>query len=288
MSPLCTLTRIKHSRHYQKMVGFTRSAISRLMTEAREKGIVEIKVHYHYRTNFELEKALVDGFGIKAAFVLVREDKSVEEMVQGLGVLAAQYFSSIVTPKSIIGITWGTNLYQMVQAIKYKSLPDAEVVQLVGGTGTEKGSAIGPLLAPMLADRLGCACRFLNVPLVTQSAEIRKALLNEPTVREALDRANHADIAYPLYARLFKDLFHGRGIVHFVGQVLGRKVQELVDPCPPARAFAHIVNDPLVGDVYHAKKVWAWDTWHLTSRCLRKLVSHLFAVFLVRVSDFRQ
>jgi hypothetical protein len=29
---------------------------------------------------------------------------------------------------------------------------------------------------------------------------------------------------------------------------------------------------------YHAKKVWARDAWHLTSRWLRKLVSHLIAV----------
>ena len=29
---------------------------------------------------------------------------------------------------------------------------------------------------------------------------------------------------------------------------------------------------------YHAKKIWARDAWHLTSRWLRKLVSHLIAV----------
>jgi len=31
---------------------------------------------------------------------------------------------------------------------------------------------------------------------------------------------------------------------------------------------------------YHAKKVWARDIWHVSSRWLRKLLSHTFAVFL--------
>ncbi len=31
-------------------------------------------------------------------------------------------------------------------------------------------------------------------------------------------------------------------------------------------------------DRFHAKKIWARDAWHLTSRWLRKLVSHLIAV----------
>ena len=29
---------------------------------------------------------------------------------------------------------------------------------------------------------------------------------------------------------------------------------------------------------YNAKKVWAWDRWHLTSRFLRKVLSHTMAV----------
>ena len=30
---------------------------------------------------------------------------------------------------------------------------------------------------------------------------------------------------------------------------------------------------------FHAKRVWARDLWHLTSRWMRKLLSHTLAVF---------
>jgi Transposase DDE domain len=38
-------------------------------------------------------------------------------------------------------------------------------------------------------------------------------------------------------------------------------------------------------DRYQAKKVWARDRWHLTSRFLRKVLSHTVAVFLCQEAD---
>ena len=36
---------------------------------------------------------------------------------------------------------------------------------------------------------------------------------------------------------------------------------------------------------YQAKKVWARDRWHITSRFLRKVLSHMMAVFLCQEAD---
>lgn len=46
--------------------------------------------------------------------------------------------------------------------------------------------------------------------------------------------------------------------------------------------------ETLIGQLverYKAKKVWAKDRWHLTSRWLRKLLSHTFAVYLCQRVD---
>ena len=198
----------KTQQEIAELVGLTRSAISRLLTEARERNIVEINVHYPYRSVPELEKELIKQFGLHSAIVLYRNDKTVEEMVHGLGVLTAEYFSEIVTPNSIIGLSWGTNLYQTIRSVKPMSLPNAEVVQLVGGTGAEKGSIVGPLLAPMLAEKLSCSCRFLNAPLITSSPEICKTLSNEPSIKQTLDRAKNVDIALVGIGALHLDIYN--------------------------------------------------------------------------------
>ncbi len=185
----------KTQQEIAQEIGVTRSAISRLLTEAREKGVVEIIVHYPWRTSPELEKALMDRFQLKAARVLVRGPKSYEEMLQGLGVLAAQYLEGILHDGMIIGISWGTALYQMIKTMRPRHLPNAEVVQLIGATGSENLPTNGPILAHLLTERLGCRCWHLHAPLIVDSEAGRDALLQERSIREVLRRARHADVA---------------------------------------------------------------------------------------------
>jgi deoxyribonucleoside regulator len=187
--------RNKKQQEIADELGVTRSLVSRLLTEARETGIVEIIVHYPWRTNSALETELISQFGLKAARVLVRENKSFEEMLSGLGVLAAEFFLSILDVSSVVGISWGSGLYHLVRAIRPRSMPKVEVVQLMGGSGTETHSIIGPLLAPMLANSLDCTCRYLHAPLVCETENAKAAFLEERSIRETLALAQKADIA---------------------------------------------------------------------------------------------
>ena len=185
----------KNQQEIADEIGVTRSAVSRLLTEARKRGIVEIMIHYAWRTATDLEKELANTFPLQHIRVLARQNMSYDQMLNGLGVLAAQYFSSILPSLKVVGLTWGTGLYQMVRAFRPQLRPDMEVVQLIGGTGTELGSAVGPLLAPNLANSLTCTCRYLHAPLFMANEAARDALLNDRTIQDTLKRAESCDIA---------------------------------------------------------------------------------------------
>lgn len=175
--------------------GVSRSAVSRLLTEARERGIVEIIVHYPWRTSAELEQALVSTFSLKAATVLLTESKSYEEMVQGLGVLAASYLERILDDGTTIGISWGTALYQMIRALRPRRLSGVEIVQLIGATGSENVPTDGPILAQLLKDQLGGSCYYIHAPLIVENEAVREILLQDRNIRDTLSRAERADIA---------------------------------------------------------------------------------------------
>jgi deoxyribonucleoside regulator len=185
----------KSQQDIAEEVDVSRSAISRFLTEAREKGIVEIIVHYPWRTCPELEQKLVSIFNLKAARVLARENKSYEEMIQGLGILAARYLNNILHDGMILGISWGTALYQMIRAMPMRDLPGVEVVQLIGATGSEGIPTDGPILAQLLSNRLGGFCRYLHAPLVVENEAGREILLQDHNIRETLARAARADVA---------------------------------------------------------------------------------------------
>lgn len=185
----------KTQKEISDEVGVTRSAISRLLTEAREKGIVEIVVHYPWRTISDLEERLVSTFKLKVAYVLESQDKSYDDMLQGLGVLSARYLEKIVRGKSAIGISWGSALSQMIQAMRPANLPNLEIVQLIGATGAEDILTDGPILAHLLANKLGASCRYLHAPLIVDNVDGYNALLEERSIQETLKRAKNVDIA---------------------------------------------------------------------------------------------
>jgi len=187
-----------HNKTQQEIaaqIGMTRSAVSRMLTEAREKGIVEIVVHYPWRTSSELEQTLVSTFNLKAARVLVRGNKTYDEALHGLGVLAAEYFDSILHDGMIVGISWGTALYQMIHVLRPRKIPSVEVIQLLGATGAENVPTNGPILAQLLSDRLGCRSWHLHAPLIVENDAGRNALLQERSIHQTLERAKHADVA---------------------------------------------------------------------------------------------
>ena len=173
----------------------SRSAVSRLLTEAREKGVVEIIVHYPWRTSPELEQRLLSTFNLKTVRVLIRDNKSYERMLEGLGILAARYLDTIVHDGMTIGISWGTALYEMIKALRQRNLPGVEVVQLIGATGSESVPTDGPILAQLLTSRLGGFCRYLHAPLIVENEVARETLLQDRNIRETLGRAERADVA---------------------------------------------------------------------------------------------
>ena len=185
----------KNQQEIAEDLGVSRPAVSRLLSEAREKGIVEITIHYPWRTSPELERRLCQAFQLRRAIVLVREQKSDEDMLVGLGILASHFFQDLLWDGMIIGISWGRALYQLIRALTPRSLLQSEVVQFVGASGNESSPTDGPLLAQLLSSRLGCQCRYLYAPVIVDNAETRQSLLQSRSIRDTLDRASQCHVA---------------------------------------------------------------------------------------------
>ena len=184
----------KSQQEIAEQFSVSRSAVSRFLTEAREKGIVEIIVHYPWRTSPQLEEKLVSTFKLKAARVLLREQKTYEEMLQGLGILAAQYLDTTLHDGMIIGISWGTALYQMIRAMRPRNLSGVEVIQMIGAIGAQVEPTDGPILAQLLSNRLGGFARYLHAPLIVENGVARDTLLQDRNIRETIARARQTDI----------------------------------------------------------------------------------------------
>jgi DNA-binding transcriptional regulator LsrR (DeoR family) len=175
------------------VLGTTRSNVSRMLKQARDLGIVEIRIVDPARRAHELERALRDRFPLVDARVL--EAAPDTDVLPGVGRLAVRWLDETLRDGQVVALSWGHTLEAMVRSVDGLSRRDVEVVQLVGGLSSLNSAATGQELVRELSERMGARHRYLHAPALFGSAEALAMLLRERTIAAALDAAKRADIA---------------------------------------------------------------------------------------------
>jgi len=167
------------------ILGTTRSNVSRMVRQARDLGIVEIRIVAPAQRDHELELALRARYPLADARVL--EVNAETEVLAGVGHLAARWLDETLRDGQVVALSWGHSLQAMVR--------DVEVVQLVGGLSALDSAVTGQELVRELSERIGARHRYLHAPALFGSAEALTLLRREPAIADALDAAKRADMA---------------------------------------------------------------------------------------------
>ncbi len=176
-------------------VGVTRSMISRMLTEARESGIVEIRIHRPLQSEPELAATLKERFGLLDALVVTTRHYRGDGLNRALGSAAAKVLERHLGPGKILGLAWGTSISATVDAFEaVESLP-VSVVQLVGAMGARIMEYDGHDLVSRMTDKLGGEAYYLNAPYQCETTEIAESLLNSVGIRETIEVGKRSDIA---------------------------------------------------------------------------------------------
>ena len=82
----------------------SRSKISRMLKEARQLGIVEIKILEPWDRNVELEQEFMRRFALKDVRVISVKEANNTMVLQKLGEVAAYYLDNLLNDNMILGI----------------------------------------------------------------------------------------------------------------------------------------------------------------------------------------
>jgi len=178
-----------------KKMGVDRSTVSRMLTEARRQKIVEIRINHPISTHSELEKRLEEKYGLKRACVVVNQAEEYTQLLRRLGIAGANLLMSYLTPNQTLGLSWGTAVSAVVDAIQMTGQAPLRIVQLVGAMGAHNDVYDGRGLVHRLAQKLGSDAYFLNAPFLVESPEVARALKSTPSISEALTLGRECDIA---------------------------------------------------------------------------------------------
>jgi DNA-binding transcriptional regulator LsrR (DeoR family) len=176
-------------------VGVTRSMVSRMLTEARNQGIVEIKVVRPIHSDHELEEAIKNKFGIESVFVVSIDDTKPEKMLIHLGRAAAEVLKKYLRADLIIGVAWGTAVSAAVDAVQVMGEPTIKVVQLVGAQGARNVEYDGHAIVKRLAEKLGGEGYYINAPYLCQTSHIAQSMRETRGIKETIDMGKVIQVA---------------------------------------------------------------------------------------------
>jgi DNA-binding transcriptional regulator LsrR (DeoR family) len=176
-----------------RRLGLNRIRVNRILAQARESGIVQIRINGRLAECVALEARLVDRFGLSRAIV-VPTPEDPELIPQAIAVEAGYALSESIRPDTSVGIGWGRTLRLSLRSVESRTIPGLSIVSLLGGL--TRGSVLNAYeTAFHLADLFEAECYYIAAPVFADTGETRDLLMRQDLVRNAIERARAADVA---------------------------------------------------------------------------------------------
>ena len=177
-------------------LNLSRSSISRLLSFAKQKGLVDIRIIDPHEHPQLLEKKIVDEFKIKRAHVVPVSDRLGEgEWLERVAQYSANYLNTLFSSNMILGIAWGTTNTAIARHLLPKITYNSQIVQLNGAGNTETmGIEYASEIIMRFAQNFQAKAHLFPVPAFFDKAATKKALWEEGSIKRLLDLQSRADL----------------------------------------------------------------------------------------------
>lgn len=184
-------------------LGISVTTVSRLLKKAKEEKIIEFVIRDPLVKCLEMEEALKKALPVKEAVIApaVRLEDGMDmkddpESIKKLVALeAARYLQRIIQDKDVVGFTWGSTVYQMINYLNPAQKVEAEFVTLHGSLA----NSVPEWDVRTLVDRIAKAFAGKKHTLLTHtlmsSRETADLLKKEKTLAEVYRTFKKVNIA---------------------------------------------------------------------------------------------
>lgn len=158
-----------------KVVNRSRSSISMFLTEARNEGIVDIRLRNPMGNNEELSSFFEKKFNLKRCYVVPTAMKDTELLIKLVSERASDVFNEILEEGDNIGVAWGRTCYEfMSQYFGDRSNVNLNLVPLIGGSNrTMKRYQLNEMVRDF-AEKLNATPHFIHAPAIADSVDDMK------------------------------------------------------------------------------------------------------------------
>lgn len=176
-----------------KKLGVNRIMVTRLLSEAKKRGEVVIRIKSELTDLVELQQQLQGRFGLEQAIIAPLEDAE-DNPTRVIAAAAGAYVSELMQSDITVGVGWGKTLHTMLSYIEERALSNVRVVSLLGSIAQAK--RFNPAeFAWQFAELFEAEGYLISAPAVVDSAQTRHALLENCALDQILQLAESCDFA---------------------------------------------------------------------------------------------
>jgi deoxyribonucleoside regulator len=179
-----------------KEINVSRSTVSRLISYAKENGLIDIRIIDPTREPNRLASKILEKYQIKNVQVVAVPDTVGEaEWLQRVANYSANYLNTIFNSNMILGIAWGTSMTAVSKHLLRKSTHNSQVVQLNGAGNTQSmGIDYASQIIMQFSENYRARAHLFPVPAFFDFPETKSALWREASIKRILDLQSQADL----------------------------------------------------------------------------------------------
>ncbi|HJD18067.1 MAG TPA: transcriptional regulator [Candidatus Fournierella excrementavium] len=177
------------------LLDISRPQICRILSSAKESGIVSIQIKNPYGDELAVERELVNTFGLKDAFVTDVSGCLGEETKEVFALRCSEQLEQFLPESGVVGVMSGQTLAAVASAVTQLNRSNLEFVPLVGGLCPQGNDISANVVARMLAQKANACYSVLNAPILMSSDRARNMLVEEPAISAVLDKWERCQVA---------------------------------------------------------------------------------------------
>ena len=176
-----------------EQLGISRTTVIRLLDEALKRGEVRIWIEEGEARSMKLAVQLERALNLEEAIV-VPEARGVEQTAKSVGLALGKFLSEAISDNMTIGVGWGRTLTGSLASFRPPRHGGVKVMSLLGGA--VETHFINPVeYAWRLASQLDAECYLFPAPLIVDSVETKRRLIDKCGLNRLYQIAQGLDLA---------------------------------------------------------------------------------------------
>lgn len=179
-----------------RKMAISRSSVSRLLSFARDTGIVSIHIESAATGSTFLHDEFQRRWGVNAHIVIVPTGSVPNRRLTYVSEVAARKLADSLVPHDIIGLAWGNTITEMVSHLPSRSISHVTLVQLNGAASiVTTGIPHSSYILSVAAQSFGARMVHFPTPAFFDRAQTKAAMWQESSIRRVLEIQRKATVA---------------------------------------------------------------------------------------------